>query len=128
MDADNPDPVNIKGFKGNDGKDGETGPEGKEGKQGEQGPIGPQGVGLQFIWDGTKLGVKREDQLDYTFMNLVGGVGPVGPRGKTGNTGQQGPQGKQGKQGERGLSIQLQVQQDENGNQILVKRYEETEA
>lgn len=128
MDADNPDPVNIKGIKGNDGKDGATGPEGKEGKQGEQGPIGPQGVGLQFIWDGTKLGVKREDQLDYTFMNLVGGVGPVGPRGKTGNTGQQGPQGKQGEQGERGLSIQLQVQQDENGNQILVKRYEETEA
>ena len=127
MDAANPDPVNIKGIKGNDGKDGETGPEGKEGKQGEQGPIGPQGVGLQFIWDGTRLGVKREDQLDYTFMNLVGGVGPVGPRGKTGNTGQLGPQGKQGEQGERGLSIQLQVQQDENGNQILVKRYEETE-
>lgn len=128
MELHNPETVNIKGIKGNDGKDGATGPVGPEGKQGEQGPIGPTGVGLQFLWDGTRLGVKREDQLDYTFMNLAGGQGPVGPRGSTGATGQQGPKGNKGDKGDRGPSIQLQVQTDGEGNQILAKRYDETES
>lgn len=128
MELLNPETVNIKGIKGNDGKDGATGPVGPEGRQGEQGPIGPTGVGLQFLWDGTRLGVKREDQLDYTFMNLAGGQGPVGPRGSTGATGQQGPKGNKGDKGDRGPSIQLQVQTDGEGNQILVRRYDETES
>ena len=128
MELHNPETVNIKGIKGNDGKDGATGPVGPEGKQGEQGPIGPTGVGLQFLWDGTRLGVKREDQLDYTFMNLAGGQGPVGPRGSTGATGQQGPKGNKGDKGDRGPSIQLQVQTDGEGNQILARRYDETES
>lgn len=128
MELHNPETVNIKGIKGNDGKDGAIGPVGPEGKQGEQGPIGPTGVGLQFLWDGTRLGVKREDQLDYTFMNLAGGQGPVGPRGSTGATGQQGPKGNKGDKGDRGPSIQLQVQTDGEGNQILARRYDETES
>lgn len=128
MELLNPETVNIKGIKGNDGKDGATGPVGPEGRQGEQGPIGPTGVGLQFLWDGTRLGVKREDQLDYTFMNLAGGQGPVGPRGSTGATGQQGPKGNKGDKGDRGPSIQLQVQTDGEGNQILARRYDETES
>lgn len=128
MELHNPETVNIKGIKGNDGKDGAIGPVGPEGKQGEQGPIGPTGVGLQFLWDGTRLGVKREDQLDYTFMNLAGGQGPVGPKGSTGATGQQGPKGNKGDKGDRGPSIQLQVQTDDEGNQILAKRYDETES
>ncbi len=51
---------------------------------------GPAGPGLEFIWDGTRLGVREAGQSAYQYVDLLG------PEGKTG------PEGKQGKQGERG--------------------------
>lgn len=33
------------------------------------------GVSLQFMWQGTSLGIKREDQENYTFVNLQGATG-----------------------------------------------------
>lgn len=127
LGLDNPDTVNIKGQKGDTGATGATGATGKQGEQGEQGATGV-GVGLNFMWDGTKLGVKREDELEYKWMNLVGGRGETGPRGSQGKEGIQGKRGIQGEQGERGLSIQLQAMSNGDGHLILAKRYEDTEA
>lgn len=39
------------------------------------------GVDLQFMWQGTSLGIKTEDQQEYTFVDLQGVQGPVGPQG-----------------------------------------------
>ena len=39
------------------------------------------GVSLQFMWSGTSLGIKTDNDSEYTFVNLQGQVGPVGPQG-----------------------------------------------
>lgn len=36
------------------------------------------GVSLQFMWDGTRLGIKTENDSDYIFVNLEGQRGPRG--------------------------------------------------
>lgn len=64
--------------------------------QGERGPAGPQGKGLEFLWDGTKLGVRVEGETEYQYVDLVGPRGPQGPQGE------QGPPGPTG----RGLEFQ----------------------
>lgn len=70
------------------------------------------GVGLEFIWNGTELGIKREDQQSYTFMDLEGPQGlpgndgtpgPQGERGLPGADGAPGPQGDPGAQGPQGI-------------------------
>lgn len=71
-----------------------------ETSKGEPGEPGQDGVGLQFTWDGTRLGIKREDETEYQFVNLQGPKGeqgergPQGPQGPKGDTGPEGPQGK----------------------------------
>lgn len=40
------------------------------------------GVDLQFMWQGTSLGIKTTEQEQYTFVNLQGATGPVGPQGE----------------------------------------------
>lgn len=122
----NPVTVNIKGQKGDTGKDsivpgpqGEsiTGPVGPRGKQGEQ------GVGLEFNWDGTKLGIKRTVDDEYTYVDLKGTTGSRGLRGLTGNTGPEGPIGP------KGDSLYIQVSEpNEFGQRFLQKRYSENEA
>lgn len=39
------------------------------------------GKSLEFIWQGTSLGIKLEGDEDYKFVNLEGIPGPVGPMG-----------------------------------------------
>lgn len=39
------------------------------------------GVSLQFMWQGTSLGIKTENDENYTFVNVQGPIGPVGPQG-----------------------------------------------
>ena len=39
------------------------------------------GISLQFDWQGTYLGIKTENQQEYTYVNLQGVQGPVGPQG-----------------------------------------------
>ena len=39
------------------------------------------GVSLQFMWQGTSLGIKTDDMQDYVFVNLQGQIGPIGPQG-----------------------------------------------
>jgi hypothetical protein len=58
------------------------------------GKDGKDGVGLHFVWDGTKLGVKREDETEYTYVDLKGPQGIQGPKGDRGDIGPQGPAGK----------------------------------
>lgn len=54
------------------------------------------GVGLQYDWDGTRLGIKREDEQDYLYSDLKGPQGLQGIQGPQGNQGTQGIQGPQG--------------------------------
>lgn len=51
---------------------------------------GQDGVGLEFTWSGTSLGVKREDQASYTYVNLKGDKGDKGDSGTNGTNGADG--------------------------------------
>lgn len=122
----NPVTVNIKGQKGDTGKDSTVpGPKGDSitGPVGPQGKRGEQGIGLEFNWDGTKLGVKRTIDDEYTYVDLKGSTGSRGLRGLTGNTGPEGPIGP------KGDSLYIQVSEpNEFGQRFLQKRYNENEA
>lgn len=39
---------------------------------------GANGIGLNYNWDGTSLGVKREDEINYNYTNLKGDKGDAG--------------------------------------------------
>lgn len=47
------------------------------------GTNGSNGVGLDFTWDGTRLGVKRENIADYSYQDLKGQAGVNGQNGVT---------------------------------------------
>lgn len=122
----NPQTVNIKGPKGADstvpGPKGDKGDNGI-GSMGPQGRTGETGIGLEFNWDGTKLGIKRTVDDEYTYVDLKGSTGS---RGLKGNTGSQGPVGPQGPKGD---SLYIQVSEpNEYGQRFLQKRYNENEA
>lgn len=122
----NPVTVNIKGQKGDTGKDSTVpGPKGDSvtGPVGPQGKRGEQGIGLEFNWDGTKLGIKRTIDDEYTYVDLKGTTGSRGLRGLTGDTGPEGPIGP------KGDSLCIQVSEpNEFGQRFLQKRYNENEA
>ena len=44
---------------------------------------GTNGVGLLFDWNGTNLGVKRENEANYSYQNLKGQDGADGNDGYT---------------------------------------------
>lgn len=122
----NPQTVNIKGPKGADstvpGPKGDKGDDGI-GLMGPQGRTGEMGIGLEFNWDGTKLGIKRTVDDEYTYVDLKGTTGARGLKGNTGNTGPEGPQGP------KGDSLYIQVSEpNEFGQRFLQKRYSESEA
>lgn len=62
-------------------------------RQGSINAKGETGKSLEYLWNGTSLGVKREDEEEYKFTDL---------KGEKGDTGEQGIQGVQGIQGEKG--------------------------
>lgn len=76
--------------------------EGIKGEAGIQGETGPQGYSIQYQWRGTELGVKREDEASYKYMNLQGPYGAKGDKGDTGERGPAGPKGDTGAQGPAG--------------------------
>lgn len=47
-------------------------------------------LGLDFVWDGTKLGVKKENQDEYIYSDLVGPQGTAGLNGQDGQDGHDG--------------------------------------
>ena len=88
--------------------------------------IGLEGVGVEYQWNGTELGIKREDEVNYQYQDLKGEKGEEGQPGKNlefhwngtqlgirveGQStyqyvnlkGDKGDKGDQGIQGERGL-------------------------
>ena len=69
---------------------------GSEGEQGSPGQDGNDGVSIEYRWNGTELGVKREDEVNYQYQDLKG------EKGSKGDTGEQGPRGLQGEQGPKG--------------------------
>ena len=72
---------------------------------------GEKGVGLEYTFKDSSFGIKREDEVEFTYITLegevgprgpVGPIGPIGPIGLTGPTGPQGETGLQGLKGETG--------------------------
>ncbi|MGL5713674.1 MAG: Gp37-like protein [Paraclostridium sp.] len=72
------------------------------------GEPGKDGIGINYNWSGTSLGIKREDEFSYEYTNLQGpkgeqGIqGPIGPKGINGDKGDTGPQGQIGLTGPKG--------------------------
>jgi len=69
------------------GPEGDQGPQGIQGIQGVQGPqgdLGPPGDNILFDWNETKLGVKQESEVNFTYVDLQGPQGIQGPQGPTG--------------------------------------------
>ncbi|MCM3131884.1 collagen-like protein [Paenibacillus polysaccharolyticus] len=95
----------LKGAKGDQGPQGIQGLPGRDGRDGQD---GANGIGLNFRWDGTNLGVKRDDQADFDYRALQGSPGQQGVKGDPGEQGLRGevgppgPQGVEGKQGPKG--------------------------
>lgn len=48
---------------------------------------GTDGVGLNYNWNGTELGIKREDESDYDYVDLKGDKGDTGATGQAGRDG-----------------------------------------
>ena len=40
------------------------------------------GTSLMFNWDGTRLGIKTDEDSEYTYVDLQGVQGPIGPKGE----------------------------------------------
>ena len=82
----------VKGEKGDKGERGERGLQGIQGNQGargiqgEKGDKGETGVGLGFEWSGTKLGVKKDTDISYKYVELKGAKGEQGAKGEKGDT------------------------------------------
>lgn len=84
---------------------GEQGPSGPPGERGEQGEQGIPGVGLNYDWQFTSLGVKRDDETQFVYTDLKGpkgDKGDIGPKGEKGEPGEQGLPGAKGEQGPPG--------------------------
>lgn len=67
-----------------------------------EGVPGKDGVGLDYNWEGTELGVKKENESTFNYVNLKGDKGEKGDIGLQGPQGEQGARGLQGLQGPRG--------------------------
>ena len=50
------------------------------------GTNGSNGIGLLFNWDGTRLGIKRENADNYSYQDLKGQAGQNGINGNDGYT------------------------------------------
>lgn len=72
-----------KGEKGEQGEPGETGPVGPTGPMGPRGAKGDTGAGLEYDVDvtGQRIGVKREDEQDFTYVTVKGEKGDKGDQG-----------------------------------------------
>lgn len=55
-----------------------------EGIKGGKGDPGARGYSVEYQWNGTSLGVKREDETSFAYTDLQGKPGPPGPPGDGG--------------------------------------------
>lgn len=58
---------------------------GQKGDTGTQGLQGNNGTSLDYEWQGTRLGVKKSTETDYTYVELKGEQGNQGLRGERGH-------------------------------------------
>ena len=63
------------------------------------GEKGDTGDGLEYVWNGTQLGVRKEGETEYVYVDLKG---PKGDPGVPGEQGLEGPEGPKGDPGEMG--------------------------
>ena len=61
------------------------------------------GKSIEYNWDGTKLGIKREDESEYEYVDLKGEQGEQGIQGEQGEQGEQGIPGQDGYTPQRGV-------------------------
>ena len=66
-----------------------------------KGPAGADGKSLEYIWDGTQLGVRIQGTINYMYTDLKGATGDTGIKGDTG-IGIQGVPGIKGDPGDPG--------------------------
>lgn len=93
--------------------------------KGDKGDKGERGLALEFIWDGTRLGVRAPGTITYEYMNLKGDKGNKGDKGLKGDKGDKGDKGVKGDKGDMGATILLQVSTpDAFGKRYLQKRYD----
>lgn len=95
-------PVGPQGEQGEKGDPGAPGADGADGAPGADGDDGADGRGLEFAWDGTRLGVRYEGEPSYTYVDLVGPQGEKGEQGLRGETGLAGADGANGADGADG--------------------------
>lgn len=62
----------LHGKNGADGKNGIDGKNGVNGKDGKNGTDGKDGLSIYYKWEGTKLGIRREDEAEFQFVDLKG--------------------------------------------------------
>ena len=53
----------------------------------ESGPKGNDGYSIEYQWNGTALGIKREDEVGYNYTDLKGEKGDTGSQGIPGLNG-----------------------------------------
>ena len=63
------------------------------------GSTGTNGKSLEFNWQGTSLGIRKEGESTYSYTDLKGNKGD---KGDPGEQGLQGPKGDKGDPGEQG--------------------------
>ena len=73
-----------------------------KGDKGDTGDTGDDGHSLLYDWDGTRLGIKLDNESSYTYTDLKGDTGATGATGPQGLQGLQGIQGIQGEKGDDG--------------------------
>ena len=70
------------------------------------GEKGDTGDGLEYIWSGTQLGVRKEGETEYVYVDLKGDKGDKGIQGERGPQGIQGLKGDKGDKGDTADSIE----------------------
>ena len=79
-----------------------AGGKGDTGIQGVKGDKGDTGNSVEYVWNGTQLGIRIEGQADYVYVDLKGATGATGAKGDNGDIGLTGVQGETGATGAKG--------------------------
>ena len=79
-----------------------AGGKGDTGIQGVKGDKGDTGNSVEYVWNGTQLGIRIEGQADYVYVDLKGATGATGAKGDKGDIGLTGVKGETGATGAKG--------------------------
>ncbi|WP_089610098.1 collagen-like triple helix repeat-containing protein [Dehalobacterium formicoaceticum] len=94
----------LPGPKGDPGEPGPPGDPGDKGDKGDPGDTGAVGKSIEFLWNGTQLGIRVVGTAEYTFVDLKGAPGELGAKGDKGDPGAQGVPGIDGVNGTNGYT------------------------